>query len=90
MAYYKDLREHMETLEAKGKLIRVERQMNKDTELMPLVRWQFRGLPERDRKAFLFTNVVDVKGKRYKIVPRFLQTCCQGWPWSSPRILQPM
>ena len=49
MAYYKDLREHIKTLEEKGKLIRVKRQINKDTELHPLVRWQFRGLPERDR-----------------------------------------
>jgi 4-hydroxy-3-polyprenylbenzoate decarboxylase len=65
MAYYKDLREHMETLEAKGKLIRVERQMNKDTELMPLVRWQYRGLAEEQRKAFLFENVVDARGKKY-------------------------
>lgn len=32
---------------------------------MPLVRWQFRGLPEEERKAFLFENVIDVKGKRY-------------------------
>ncbi len=37
---------------------------DKDTELMPLVRWQFRGLPEKERKAFLFENVTDVKGKR--------------------------
>ncbi len=32
---------------------------------MPLVRWQFRGLEEKKRKAFLFENVIDVKGKRY-------------------------
>lgn len=67
MAYYKDLREHIKTLEEKGKLIRVTRQINKDTELHPLVRWQFRGLPERDRKAFFFENVVDVKGRKYDI-----------------------
>ena len=29
----------------------------------PLVRWQFRGgIAEKDRKAFLFTNIVDSKG----------------------------
>lgn len=67
MAYYKDLREHVKTLEEKGKLVRVKRQINKDTELHPLVRWQFRGLPEKERKAFFFENVVDVKGKRYDI-----------------------
>jgi len=67
MAYYKDLREHIKALEANNKLVRIKREINKDTELMPLVRWQFRGLPEEERKAFLFENVVDVKGKRYDI-----------------------
>src|SRR5262249_55350113 len=34
----------------------------------PLVRWQFRGgIEERDRKAFLFTNVTDSKGRKYDI-----------------------
>jgi UbiD family decarboxylase len=63
--YYSDVREHLKALEDRGKLVRVKREINKDTELMPLVRWQFRGLSEEDRKAFLFENVVDVKGKRY-------------------------
>jgi 4-hydroxy-3-polyprenylbenzoate decarboxylase len=32
------------------------------------VRWQFRGgIAEKDRKAFLFTNVVDSKGRKYDI-----------------------
>ena len=63
--YYRDFREHLKALEERGKLIRIIREINKDTELMPLVRWQFRGLGEEDRKAFLFENVVDAKGKRY-------------------------
>jgi 4-hydroxy-3-polyprenylbenzoate decarboxylase len=67
MAYYKDLREHIKALEAHDKLVKVTREINKDTELMPLVRWQFRGLPEEERKAFLFENVIDVKGKRYNM-----------------------
>ena len=34
----------------------------------PLVRWQFRGgIAEKDRKAFLFTNVTDSKGRKYDI-----------------------
>ncbi len=65
MTYYKDLRDHIKALEAKGKLVRVQREINKDTELHPLVRWQFRGLPAEQRKAFLFENVVDVKGNKY-------------------------
>ncbi|MGK4277567.1 hypothetical protein, partial [Escherichia coli] len=41
---------------------------NKDTELHPLVRWQFLGgVPEDKRRAFLFTNVTDAKGRRYDI-----------------------
>jgi 4-hydroxy-3-polyprenylbenzoate decarboxylase len=64
-SYYRDFREHLTALEERGKLHRIEREINKDTELMPLVRWQFRGLDERDRKAFLFQKVVDGKGRRF-------------------------
>ncbi len=49
-----------------GLLVRIERPINKDTELHPLVRWQFQGgLKEDQRRAFLFTNVVDGEGRRY-------------------------
>lgn len=65
MGYYKDIREFVKVLEEHGKLVRVKREINKDTELMSLVRWQFRGLSEEQRKAFLFENVVDVKAKKY-------------------------
>ena len=65
--YYRDFREHLNALEERGKLLRIKREINKDTELMPLVRWQFRGLDERDRKAFLFENVVDSHGRRYSM-----------------------
>ena len=54
--YYHDFREHLGALEERGKLLRIKREINKDTELMPLVRWQFRGLDERERKAFLFES----------------------------------
>jgi 4-hydroxy-3-polyprenylbenzoate decarboxylase len=65
---YADLHEHLKKLEAAGLLIRVERSINKDTEMHPLVRWQFRGgIAEKDRKAFLFTNVTDSKGRKYDI-----------------------
>jgi len=65
---YADLHEHLKALEAAGLLIRVERPINKDTEMHPLVRWQFRGgIAEKDRKAFLFTNVIDSKGRKYDI-----------------------
>ncbi len=63
---YPDLHDHLRMLEEKGYLLRVKRPINKDTELHPLVRWQYRGgIEDRDRKAFLFENVVDSSGKQY-------------------------
>ena len=63
---YPDFHDHLRTLEEHGLLIRVREPINKDTELHPLVRWQFRGgIPEHERKAFLFENVVDGSGHRY-------------------------
>src|ERR1700686_5055226 len=63
-----DFQSHLAVLEAKGLLVRVDRPINKDTELHPLVRWQFLGgIPEEERRAFLFTNVVDSRGRRYDI-----------------------
>src|SRR5436309_3388658 len=62
----RDLQEHLARLEARGLLTRIDRPINKDTELHPLARWQFQGgLPESERRAFLFTNVVDSAGRRY-------------------------
>jgi 4-hydroxy-3-polyprenylbenzoate decarboxylase len=62
---YNDLREFIAALDEHGKLYRVHREINKDTELQPLVRWQFRGLPEEARRGFLFDNVTDSKGRKY-------------------------
>ena len=65
---YRDLREHIEMLDNKGLLITIDEPINKDSEMHPLVRWQFRGgIAERDRKAFLFNNIVNAKGHRYKM-----------------------
>jgi 3-polyprenyl-4-hydroxybenzoate decarboxylase len=63
-----DFQDHLADLEAKGLLVRIDRAINKDTELHPLVRWQFLGgVPEDKRRAFLFTHVTDAKGRRYDI-----------------------
>src|ERR1700691_5670796 len=63
-----DFQEHLARLEADGLLRRIERPINKDTELHPLVRWQFQGgFAEDERCAFLFTNVVDSEGRRYDV-----------------------
>jgi len=63
-----DFQEHLQRLEAEGLLLRVDRAIDKDSELHPLVRWQFQGgLSEDARRAFLFTNVVDSQGRRYDV-----------------------
>ena len=63
---YPDLHDHIEALRKAGLLIVVDELINKDTEMHPLVRWQYRGgVREEDRKAFLFTNVTDSKGRKY-------------------------
>lgn len=68
MSEYKDLRQHLGELEKKGLLFRVRKAINKDTELHPLVRWQFRGgIREEERKAFLFENIFDSRGKKFDI-----------------------
>jgi 3-polyprenyl-4-hydroxybenzoate decarboxylase len=65
---YPDLRDHIRALDEAGLLVTIDRPINKDTEMHPLVRWQYRGgIEEKDRKAFLFTNVVDSKERRYDI-----------------------
>jgi UbiD family decarboxylase len=67
MTYYKNLREYVDVIEREGLLFRVKRPINKDTEMHPLVRWQFRGLGEEQRRAFLFENIHDAKGQKYDI-----------------------
>src|SRR5258706_14383269 len=63
-----DFQRHLAALEAQGLVTRIDRPINKDTELHPLVRWQFQGgLAEDQRRAFLFTHVVDSAGHRYDI-----------------------
>jgi 4-hydroxy-3-polyprenylbenzoate decarboxylase len=62
----RDFQEHLARLEAAGLVTRIDRPIDKDSELHPLVRWQFQGgLPEAQRRAFLFTNVIDSSGRRY-------------------------
>jgi len=67
MSYYKNLDQYIDALERAGLLYRVKRPIDKDTEMHPLVRWQFRGLGEGERRAFLFENIHDAKGKKYDI-----------------------
>jgi len=63
---YADLHDHVLALHRAGLLVVVDEPINKDTEMHPLVRWQFRGgIAESERKAFLFTQPTDGKGTRY-------------------------
>ncbi len=63
---YPDLHDHVLALAQAGLLVVVDEPINKDTEMHPLVRWQYRGgIAEPDRKAFLFTQPTDGKGTRY-------------------------
>src|SRR5437899_4285055 len=65
---YSDLHKHVLALARAGLLVVVDEPINKDTEMHPLVRWQYRGgIVEGDRKAFLFTQPTDSKGRRFDI-----------------------
>ena len=63
---YPDLHDHLDALRVKDLLVTVDEKIDKDAELHPLVRWAFvGGMKEEERKAFLFTNIVDGKGRKY-------------------------
>ena len=63
-----DLQDHLQRLEKLGLVQKISRRIDKDSELHPLVRWQFHGgIPSEDRKAFLFDNVTDASGKIYEM-----------------------
>lgn len=65
---YRDLQEHLKALDDAGLLQTIDEPVDKDAEMHPLVRWQFcGGMAESDRKAFLFTNIKDGKGRAYDI-----------------------
>src|SRR5215471_3825853 len=63
---YPDLHEHLDELRRRNLLLEIAEPIEKDAELHPLVRWQFvGGMEEAERKAFLFTNVRDGRGRKY-------------------------
>ncbi|MGB7540813.1 MAG: UbiD family decarboxylase [Burkholderiales bacterium] len=65
---YPDLHQHLDELRKRGLLLEIDRAIDKDSELHPLVRWQFvGGMDEAERKAFLFTNITDGRGRKYDI-----------------------
>src|SRR4029078_3826187 len=65
---YPDLHEHVLALAREGLLVVIDEPINKDTESHPLVRWQYRGsIPDPERKAFLFPQPTDSKGRHFDI-----------------------
>jgi 4-hydroxy-3-polyprenylbenzoate decarboxylase len=57
---YHDLHQHIAILRERDLLMEVDRPIDKDSEMHPLVRWQFQGgMKESEHKAFLFTNIHD-------------------------------
>src|SRR6267154_1301459 len=61
----KDFQEHLAALEQRGLVVRVDRPINKDTELHPLARRQFQGALYVDkRRAYVFTQVVGSHGTK--------------------------
>ena len=63
---YHDLHQHIAILRERDLLIEVDIPIDKDSEMHPLVRWQFQGgMKESERKAFLFTNIHDGRGRKY-------------------------
>ena len=63
-----DLQEHLQRLDAMGLLTKVQIPIDKDSELHPLARWQFQGgLPDDQRRGFVFTDVKGAKGEKYDI-----------------------
>ena len=63
-----DLQEHLTRLEERGLLHRIDRAIDKDSELHPLARWQFQGgLREEQRRGFVFSDVRGANGERHDI-----------------------
>ncbi len=73
--HYRDLREFLQALEAHDMLVRYAAPIDKDTQLQPLVRLQFRGLPEAQRKGFLFEQVTGANGRRFEMP---VAACCMA------------
>lgn len=63
--YPQDIREFMAELEQRGKLYRFTEVVDKDSEIIPLLRVEMRGLADSERKVLLFENVTNASGGHY-------------------------
>lgn len=64
-SYPRDLRAFITILEKRGKLYRFTDPIDKDSEIIPLLRVEMRGLSDTERKVLLFENVTNASGGRY-------------------------
>ena len=71
---YADLHEHLDTLRKEGLLLTIDRAVDKDSELHPLVRWQYvGGIDEHGTQRFqLF------QGRRHHRVDRVAEAKCSA------------
>ena len=58
---YRDMRDFLAALEAKGKLRRIQKEVDHTWELACLARWMFQALPEAERFGMLFERVKGFK-----------------------------
>jgi UbiD family decarboxylase len=68
---YDDLNAHLAKLDKAGLLWTIDQEINKDKHLHPFVRWGYVGdvgtvVANNPKRAFLFTNVTDSKGRKYQ------------------------
>ena len=68
---YDDLSDHLAKLDKKDLLWTIDQEINKDKHLHPFVRWGYVGdvgtvVANNPKRAFLFTNVTDSKGRKYQ------------------------
>ena len=54
---YRDIREHLAALESKGKLRRIQKNVDHTWEVACLARWMFQALPDEERFGLLFERV---------------------------------
>ena len=67
---YDDLNDHLAKLKKAGLLWTIDSEIDKDRHLHAFVRWGYVGdvgtvLTNNPKRAFLFTNVTDAKGRKY-------------------------
>lgn len=61
-----DIREHIKNLDRGGLLVRMRREINKDTEVHPIVRWQYRGSIREEKPRWQLKENTTRQGKNWR------------------------